>query len=71
MSSKRSRESSFSTDPYQVLPNVQIAKSTFKKFINRIALALVVVLALIAVIYIGICDKSIRQEILVLQKFLR
>jgi len=61
MSSNRSRESSFSTDPYQVLPNLQIAKSTFKKFINRIALVLVVVLALVAVIYGGYQYWYLRQ----------
>lgn len=61
MSSNRSRENSFLTDPYQVLPNVHIARSTFKKFINRIALALVVVLAFIAVIYAGYQYWYLRQ----------
>jgi len=61
MSSNRSHENSFSTDPYQVLPNVQIAKSTLKKFTNRFVLALVVVLALIAVIYGGYQYWYLRQ----------
>ncbi len=61
MSNNRSQENSFSTDPYQVLPNVQIAQSNVKKFTNRFVLALVVVLALISVIYGGYQYWYLRQ----------
>ncbi|MEI7506036.1 MAG: endolytic transglycosylase MltG [Actinomycetes bacterium] len=61
MSGGRSRKNNSSTDPYQVLPNVQIAQLSYKKIVNRIAIAVVAVTALSAVIYGGYQYWYLRQ----------
>ena len=51
----------FSDDPYRVLPELRVTKTLNKKIINRIALSVVVMLAIGAVIYGGYQFWYLRQ----------
>ena len=61
MKNESSTDNEFTNDPYQVLPNIRVALSPSKRIVNRIALALVAMLSLIAVSYGGYQYWYLRQ----------
>ena len=61
MRNESSTDNEFTNDPYQVLPNIRVALSPSKRIVNRIALALVAMLSLIAVSYGGYQYWYLRQ----------
>ena len=61
MRDESSTDNEFTNDPYQVLPNIRVALSPNKRIVNRIALALVAMLSLIAVSYGGYQYWYLRQ----------
>jgi len=61
MKNESSTDNEFANDPYQVLPNIRVALSPSKRIVNRIALALVAMLSLIAVSYGGYQYWYLRQ----------
>ena len=61
MSNKANNEDDLEIDPYQVLPDVHIQKMVSRKIVNRIALVVVSVLAIVSVIYGGYQFWYLRQ----------
>lgn len=61
MSNKANNEDDLEIDPYQVLPDVHIQKIVSRKIVNRIALVVVSVLAIVSVIYGGYQFWYLRQ----------
>lgn len=61
MSNKANYEDDLEIDPYQVLPDVHIQKMVSRKIVNRIALVVVSVLAIVSVIYGGYQFWYLRQ----------
>lgn len=61
MSNKTNYEDDLEIDPYQVLPDVHIQKMVSRKIVNRIALVVVSVLAIVSVIYGGYQFWYLRQ----------
>lgn len=61
MSNKVNNEDDLEIDPYQVLPDVRIQRMVSRKLVNRTALSVVVVLAIVSVIYGGYQFWYLRQ----------
>ena len=61
MSNKANNEDDLEIDPYQVLPDIHIQKMVSRKIVNRIALVVVSVLAIVSVIYGGYQFWYLRQ----------
>lgn len=61
MSNKVNHEDDLEIDPYQVLPDVRIQKMVSRKIVNRIALAIVLALAITSVIFGGYQFWYLRQ----------
>lgn len=61
MSNKANNEDDLEIDPYQVLPDVHIQKMVSRKIVNRIALVVISVLAIVSVIYGGYQFWYLRQ----------
>lgn len=61
MSNTANYEDDLEIDPYQVLPDVHIQKMVSRKIVNRIALVVVSVLAIVSVIYGGYQFWYLRQ----------
>ena len=61
MSNKANNEDDLEIDPYQVLPDVHIQKIVSRKIVNRIALVVISVLAIVSVIYGGYQFWYLRQ----------
>lgn len=61
MSNKTNYEDDLEIDPYQVLPDVHIQKMVSRKIVNRIALVVVSILAIVSVIYGGYQFWYLRQ----------
>ena len=61
MSNKANNENDLEIDPYQVLPDVHIQKMVSRKIVNRIALVVVSILAIVSVIYGGYQFWYLRQ----------
>ena len=61
MSNKANYEDDLEIDPYQVLPDIHIQKMVSRKIVNRIALVVVSVLAIVSVIYGGYQFWYLRQ----------
>ena len=61
MSNTANYEDDLEIDPYQVLPDVHIQKMVSRKIVNRIALVVVSILAIVSVIYGGYQFWYLRQ----------
>ena len=61
MSNKANNENDLEIDPYQVLPDIHIQKMVSRKIVNRIALVVVSILAIVSVIYGGYQFWYLRQ----------
>lgn len=61
MSNKANYEDDLEIDPYQVLPDIHIQKMVSRKIVNRIALVVVSILAIVSVIYGGYQFWYLRQ----------
>ena len=61
MSNKANNEDDLEIDPYQVLPDIHIQKMVSRKIVNRIALFVVSILAIVSVIYGGYQFWYLRQ----------
>ena len=61
MSNKANYEDDLEIDPYQVLPDIHIQKMISRKIVNRIALVVVSILAIVSVIYGGYQFWYLRQ----------
>lgn len=61
MSNKANNEDDLEIDPYQVLPDIHIQKMVSRKIVNRIALVVVSILAIVSVIYGGYQFWYLRQ----------
>lgn len=61
MSNTANYEDDLEIDPYQVLPDIHIQKMVSRKIVNRIALVVVSILAIVSVIYGGYQFWYLRQ----------
>lgn len=61
MSNKVNNKDDLEIDPYQVLPDVHIQRMVSRKLVNRTALSVVVILAIVSVIYGGYQFWYLRQ----------
>ena len=61
MSNKVNNEDDLEIDPYQVIPYVRIKKMVSRKFVNRFALSVVLVLAIVTTIFGGYQFWYLRQ----------